>query len=108
MDNSESLTKPFNFHPESISSAHDDRTTLSLIDTQSVKNLPSLPVDETNATVTSSSMRKHLDYIYKRNLRTSRREDDTSSHIGTIETNALAASERVDETRIAPSPDLSI
>ena len=30
---------------------------------------------EANVTQTSSSMRKHLDYIYKRNLRTSRREE---------------------------------
>ena len=32
-------------------------------------------VDNNSVTQTSSSMRKHLDYIYKRNLRTSRRDE---------------------------------
>lgn len=31
--------------------------------------------------MTSSSMRKHLDYIYKRQLQTARRQDETASMV---------------------------
>ena len=47
--------------------------------------------DAISVTQTSSSMQKHLEYIYKRNLRTSRREETTNQAF-TIETDKKQAS----------------